>query len=141
MEFIDVTVFLLSFEFGEWLGGGIVSLLAELLLDSHEKPMPSFREGGAGEGLGPAALGAGGCPGGGPHGIEGRLPDKPRDLEDALCGEAWLSVAFSLEVAAVDSDIMELVSAAPSPSCTSSSEEAEMRCAVSNGDFLEGPSS
>lgn len=34
----------------------------------------------------------------------------------------------------VEADLIELVSV-PSPSCTSSREDEEMRCAVSNGDF------
>ena len=115
---------------GGGLGAGAVSLLAEPLLESHEKLIPSFLGAGVGEGVGTVALGARG--GGGPHGMEGRLPERPWPLNGSFGGDA--AVLFSIDVVGVELDFIELLSLVPS-SWTSSNEVAEIRCAVSSGDF------
>ncbi len=70
---MEVTVFRLSCGAEAALGGGTASLLADVLRDSHEKLIPSFLGGGAGDGVVAVGLGAGG----GPHGIDGKLPERP----------------------------------------------------------------
>ena len=129
-EAIEVTVFRRSLVLGGGLGAGTVSLLAEPLLESHEKLIPSFLGAGVGEGVGTVALGARG--GGGPQGMDGRFPERPWPLNGSFGGDA--AVLFSVDVVGVESDCIELLSLVPS-SWTSSSEVAEIRCAVSNGDF------
>ncbi len=119
---------------GGGLGADTVSLLAEALLESHEKLIPSFLGAGVGEGVGTVALGARG--GGGPHGMDGRLPERPWPLNGSFGGDA--AVLFSIDVVGVESDFIELLSLVPS-SWTSSNKVAEIRCAVSSGDF-EGTS-
>ena len=52
---------------------GATSLLADELRASHEKLMPSFFGGGVGEGTAAVVFVAGG----GPHGIDGKLPESP----------------------------------------------------------------
>ena len=106
--------------------------MAEPLLESHEKLIPSFLGAGVGEGVGTVALGARG--GGGPHGMDGRLPERPWPLNGSFGGDA--AVPFSIDVVGVELEFIELLSLVPS-SWTSSSEVAEIRCAVSNGDFCE----
>ena len=104
--------------------------MAEPLLDSHEKLIPSFLGAGVGEGVGTVALGARG--GGGPHGIDGRFPESPWPLNGSLGGDA--AVPFSTDAVGVEFEFNELLSLVPS-SWTSSNEVAEIRCAVSSGDF------
>ena len=104
--------------------------MAEPLLESHEKLIPSFLGAGVGEGVGTVALGARG--GGGPHGMDGRLPERPWPLNGSFGGDA--AVLFSIDVVGVELDFIELLSLVPS-SWTSSNEVAEIRCAVSSGDF------
>ena len=110
MEAMEVTVFRRSWALGGGLGIGAASLLADPLLDSHEKLMPSFLGAGVGEGVGTVALGARG--GGGPHGMDGRLPDRPCTLEGSFGGDAV--APFSIDVVGVESDLMELLSLLPS---------------------------
>ena len=86
--------------------------------------------------MGTVALGAGG--GGGPHGMDGRLPERPWPLNGSFGGDA--AVLFSIDVVGVESDFIELLSLVPS-SWTSSNEVAEIRCAVSRGDFDGGSGS
>ena len=128
-EAIEVTVFRRSRGDGTWLGGGIVSLVPEVLRDSHEKLMPSFLGGGAAEGLKTVGFEAGG----GPQGIDGRFPDKPCDRGGSFGGE--LAMIFTVEAVGVESDCMELASFVPS-NCTLSREDVDIRRAVSSGDFL-----
>ena len=135
MEAIEVTVFRLSWALGDGLGAGIVSLFAEPLLESHEKLIPNFLGAGAGDGVGTVDLGARG--GGGPQDIEGRFPERPCPLKGSFGGDAAMS--FSVGIAGVNPDRTELLSLVPS-SCTSSREEAEIRCAVKRGDFVGGAS-
>ena len=92
--------------------------------------MPSFLGAGVGEGVGTVALAARG--GGGPHGMEGRLPERPWPLNGSFGGDAGTSL--SIDVVGVELDLIELLSLVPS-SWTSSNEVAEIRCAVSSGDF------
>lgn len=106
--------------FGDLGGGGGFSLLAEVPLDNHENPIPSFLNGGAGEGA-EAAFGAIG--GGGPQGTVGRFPERPCDRKGSLGGEE-ASLVSGLFVVAPDS--MELASI-PFSSCTSAIEEVEIR--------------
>ena len=91
--------------------------------------MPNFLGGGAVGGVEIVAFGAGG----GPQGIEGRFPDRPWDRIGSFGGE--VAMVFSADAVALEFDRIELASFVPS-SCTLSREEAERRCAVSNGDFL-----
>ncbi len=72
MEAKEVTVFRRSWEGGAG-GAETESLLADVLLESHEKLMPNFLEVGVGLGL----VAVGFAAGGGPHGIDGRFPDRP----------------------------------------------------------------
>lgn len=111
------------------MGGGTASLVPEVLLDSQEKLMPSFLGGGAAEAVETVGLEAGG----GPHGIDGRFPDKPCDRIGSFGGE--VAMLFSADAVAVESDRIELASFVPS-SCTLSREEADVGYAVSNGDFI-----
>ena len=104
--------------------------MAEPLLESHEKLIPSFLGAGVGYGVGTGAWGATG--GGGPHGMDGRLPERPWPLNGSFGGDA--AVLFSIDVVGVELDFIELLSLVPS-SWTSSNEVAEIRCAVSSGDF------
>lgn len=101
-------------------------MFADTPLESHEKLIPSFRGAGA-DADGSFALDAGG----GPQGIEGRFAERPWPLKGSFGGVVSI---LSCDVVVVDVDFMELVSV-PSPSCTSSSEDADIRCAVSNGDL------
>ena len=133
MDAIEVTVFRRSWALEEGLGAGIVSLFAEPLLESHEKLMPSFRGAGVGEGVGTAAVAFGARGGGGPHGIEGRFPERPCPLKGNLGGD--VAISFSVNVVGAEPDLIELLSLVPS-SCTSSREVAEIRCAVSSGDLV-----
>lgn len=87
--------------------------------------MPSFLGGGAGEVPGFAD-------GGGPQGIVGRLPERPWLRKDSFGGETPMFLSF--EAVVVDPDVTELVSFDPS-SWTLSIEDADIRCAVSKGDF------
>ena len=128
-EAIEVTVFRRSRGDGTWLGGGIASLVPDVLLDSHEKLMPNFLGGGAVEGVETVGFEAGG----GPHGIEGRFPDKPCDRGGSFGGE--LAMTFSVEAVGVEPDCIEVASFVPS-NCTLSREEVDIRRAVSSGDFL-----
>ena len=80
--------------------------------------------------MGTVALAASG--GGGPHGMDGRLPESPWPLNGSLGGDA--AVPFSIDVVGVELEFIELLSLVPS-SWTSSREVAEIRCAVSSGDF------
>lgn len=107
---------------------GIASLLAEVLLESHEKLIPNFLGGGVGVGVDVVGFGAGG----GPHGTEGRAPDNPWDRWGNLGGDLVRSFSFGV---VVEVDLIELLSVAPS-SCTSSSEAAEARWAVNKGDLV-----
>jgi len=68
-----VTVLRRSWETGEGPGAITASLLADVLLESHEKLMPSFLGGGAGELAETAAFAAGG----GPQGMDGKFPERP----------------------------------------------------------------
>jgi hypothetical protein len=105
---IEVTVLRRSWETGEGPGAGVVSLLADVLLESQEKLIPNFLGGGAGE-----VAGADDFPGGGgPHGIEGRLPERPWPRKGSFGGEAAIFLSFGAVV--VDPDVMELVSFDPS---------------------------
>lgn len=124
-----MTVFRRSRGAGIWLGGGIASLVPEVLLDSQEKLMPNFLGGGAVEGVETVGFEAGG----GPQGIDGRFPDRPCDRAGSFGGE--VAMLFSVDAVVVESDRIELASFVPS-SCTLSREEAEIRCAVSIGDFV-----
>lgn len=111
------------------MGGGTASLVPEVLLDSHEKLMPNFLGGGAVGGVEVVAFEAGG----GPQGIDGRFPDRPWDRTGSFGGDVAMILALDAE--AVEVGRIELASFVPS-SCTLSREEADRRCAVSNGDFL-----
>ena len=91
--------------------------------------MPNFLGGGAVEGVETVGFRVGG----GPQGIEGRFPDRPCARTGCFGGE--VAIFFSVDVVAVESDRIEVASFVPS-SCTLSREEVDMRCAVSNGDFL-----
>ena len=128
-EAIEVTVFRRSRGDGTWLGGGIASLVPEVLLDSHEKLMPNFLGGGAAEGVETVGFEAGG----GPQGMDGRFPDKPCDRGGSFGGE--LAMIFSVEAVGVESECIEVASFVPS-NCTLSREEVDIRRAVSSGDFL-----
>ena len=64
--------------------------------------------------------------------MDGRLPESPWLLNGSLGGEA--AVLFSIDVEGVELEFIELLSLVPS-SWTSSNEVAEIRCAVSSGDF------
>ena len=104
----------------------------ELLRDSHEKGIVSFREAvGLGGGVGDALMG---FVGGAPHGIVGNEPDRP-DLEGGLGAVNVGSCPVLLfEVIVVDRDLPGS-EASFSPNCISSNDVVEIRCAVSNGDF------
>lgn len=123
---IDVTVSRRSREAGGGPGAGVASLLADVLLESQEKLMPSFLGGGAEEFVDFAA-------GGGPQGILGKLPERPCPRKGNFGGEAAMLLSF--EAVVVESDVMELVSFDPS-SWTSSIDAVEIRCAVSRGDLV-----
>lgn len=86
IEAIEVTVFRRPWEAGAG-GAETESLFADVLLESHEKLMPNFLAGGGGcEGV------AVGFPaGGGPQGIDGRLPDRPCERKGNLGGDAVMS--------------------------------------------------
>lgn len=151
---IDVTVLRRS----TWVldgFGGWLSVLADVLLESHEKGPASFLGGGAGAGEGDW-VGKGFGAGGGPQGTEGRDPDKPcerkgtfegpGEAEAVILVEADSSIIVSFAELVTDPGaitLLVLVDVIPglSPSCTSSKDEVEMRRAVSNGDFVEGSSS
>lgn len=120
-------MFRLSNELGDWLGAGVVSLLADPLLDSHEKLMPSFLGAGAGDGVLAAAFEVGG----GPHGIEGKFPESPCPLNGSLRGDLVRLGIVSL----ITDSFTELSSVASPPNFTSSRDDADMRCAVSKGDL------
>lgn len=124
-----MTVFRRSRGDGTWLGGGIASLVPEVLLDSHEKLMPNFLGGGTAEGVETVGFEAGG----GPQGIEGRFPDNPCDRGGSFGGE--LAMIFSVEAVGVESECIEAASFVPS-NCTLSREGFDIRRAVSSGDFL-----
>lgn len=128
-EAIEVTVFRRSRGDGTWLGGGIASLVPEVLLDSHEKLMPNFLGGGAAEGVETVGFEAGG----GPQGIDGRVPDKPCDRGGSFGGE--LAMILSVEAVGVESECIEVASFVPS-NCTLSREEFDIRRVVCSGDFL-----
>ena len=129
IEATEVTVFRLSREFGSWAGGATASLVPEALLDSQEKLMPSFLGGGTVEGVETVGFEAGG----GPHGIDGRFPDRPCDRGGSFGGD--VAILFSADVVTAESDGIEIASFAPS-SCTLSREEADIRCAVSDDGFV-----
>lgn len=73
MEAMEVTVFRLSWGAGAAFGWDTTSLLADVLRESHEKLIPSFFGGGVGVGLFTVDFDAGG----GPHGIDGKFPERP----------------------------------------------------------------
>ena len=129
IEAIEVTVFRRSRGVASWLGGGTASLVPEVLLDSQEKLMPNFLGGGAVEGVETVGFEAGG----GPQGIDGSFPDRPCDRFGGFGGD--VAILFSVDAVAVESDRIELTSSVPS-SCTLSREEADIRCIVSNVDFV-----
>ena len=91
--------------------------------------MPNFLGGGAVEGVETVGFEAGG----GPQGIDGRFPDRPWVRIGSFGGN--VAMLFSVDAVAVEFDRIELASFVPS-SCTLSREEADRRCAVSNGDFF-----
>ncbi len=103
-------------------------MVPEVLLDSQEKLIPNFLGGGT---VGVETVGF--EAGGGPQGIDGRLPERPCDRKGTFGGDA--AVLFLVDVVVVESDRIELASVTPS-SCTLSREEDDIRCAVSNGDFF-----
>lgn len=129
IEAIEVTVLRRSRGLGNWLEGGTASFVPEVLLDSQEKLMPNFLGGGTVGGVETVGLEAGG----GPQGVGGRFPDRPCDLTGSFGGEEAMLCLVGAVV--VESDRMELVSFVTS-SCTLSREEADIRCAVSKGDFF-----
>ena len=98
-------------------------------LDSQEKLIPNFLGGGIDGGVETDGFEAGG----GPQGIDGRFPDRPCDRAAAFAGD--VALLFLVDVVAVESDRIELASLVPS-SCTLSTEEGDVRCAVCNGIFL-----
>ena len=130
IEAIEVTVLRRSRGLGAWLEGGTASFVPEVLLDSQEKLMPNFLGGGTVGGVETVGLEAGG----GPQGIDGRFPDRPCDRTGSFGGEVAI-MALLVDAVAVESDRMELASFVPS-SCTLPREEADIRCAVSKGDFV-----
>jgi len=79
-------VFRRSWEAGAG-GAGAESLFADVLLESHEKLMPNFLGGGVGFG----GVAVGFAAGGGPQGIDGRLPDRPCDRKGNFGGDAAMS--------------------------------------------------
>ena len=113
-------------------GNGLFSFGVELLRDSHEKGIVSFREAvGLGGGVGDALMG---FVEGGPHGMVGNEPDKP-GLEGGLgAADAGSCPVLLFEVIVVDRDLPDS-EASFSPNWTSSNDAVEIRCAVSNGDF------
>ena len=124
-----MTVLRRSRGLGNWLEGGTASFVADVLLDSQEKLIPSFLGGGAEEGVEVVGFEAGG----GAQGTEGRLPDRPCDRTGSFGAD--VAMLFLVDAVAVESDRIELVSSVPS-SWTLSREEADFRCAVSKGDFF-----
>ncbi len=85
-EAIEVTVFRRCCEAGTG-GAETASLLADVLLESQEKLMPNFLGGGGGCG----GVAVGFAAGGGPQGIDGRLPDRPCDRKGNFGGDAAMS--------------------------------------------------
>ena len=129
MEAMEVTVLRRSRGLCSWLIGGTVSFVPEVLLDSQEKLIPSFLGGGAVEGVEAVGFEVGG----GPQGMDGRVPDRPCDRVGSFGAE--LELLFLVDAVVVESDRIEPVSFVPS-SCTLSREEVDLRCAVSKGDFV-----
>ena len=84
----------------------MVSALADVLLESHEKGPPSFLGGGVGT-EGASFCGAGG---GGAKGTEGRLPDKPCIRGGGFGGWAGATAALSLDVIVVEREREEAAS-------------------------------
>lgn len=105
---------------GSGWDGVTASLVAEVLLDSQEKLIPSFLGGGAVEGVEVVDFEAGG----GAQGTDGRFPDRPCDLTGSFGAE--VATLFLVDAVVVESDRIELVSFVPS-SCTLSREEADIR--------------
>lgn len=129
---IDVTVFRRSDWWPPaWLVGGVESLFADALLESHEKGMDNFLSGGAGL----AECGLGG--GGGPQGTAGKLPERPWERKGNFGGGPEAFTLASVEVIVVDLDLVEDTSFISS-SWTSSNDDDESRRVVSNGEFDGG---
>lgn len=129
-----MTVPLRSRLLGVTLAGNGFSLAGLLVRESHENGIVSFLPAGVGldgGGVGDVLIGRGG---GGPHGIEGNEPERPDREEDlGAAGDGSLPILL-FDAIVVDRDLSgcEL---SFSPSCTSSSDVADIRLAVSSGDF------
>ena len=116
-----------------FVDNGLISLAGVLLRESHAKGIVNFRDGGAAlGGVGDVFLGLGG---GGPHGIEGKEPERPgREGGLGAAGEVSLPTIL-FDVIVVERDLSDSVTSL-TPSCTSSNDVVDIRGAVGNGDLL-----
>jgi len=102
-------------------GGALTSFAVEVFRDSHENGLVSF----LGKVVGSGILCLGGT-GGGPHGSDGKAPERPWERDGSLGGGAGASTSSDFDLSVDDRDLDES-SSGDNSRFTSSREFAENR--------------